>query len=433
MLSIDRRFATYQQRQRARAGGAANGAGRQHLRSLRFVEYTYYAAVFYAVAGAALGVSAPFLGALLMAFLAACCIAQLGPHATAVYRPTLPPVLCAVSSVVVQIGLHHESLLDGYVRSFVTWIPALIVVQALAMRRGFLHRFAVATFGIGLLTLPYARTWSGGEGVERLALDSAVGLSNPNDLAAWFGFCAVYFIVLSIEGKRTTTRMPALLAALASVYVVGLTVSRGKLLAIAVAAVIALRHVLRRGFVPILILVIGCWVVYSLGTFDRIADFYMARGTQETGRLVVWPLAFERFRSSPFIGVGASNISTYVWTSDHAIEPHNGLLHIALASGIGPLVFFVIYWVRASVGVLRAHSHQVPDAPFFVPLLVYSFLVMWIGNATFMFSWMTVSLSVPMAAVATRRRPSMAGRQTGMRPLLERSRSTMTATGLGRA
>ena len=104
-----------------------------------------------------------------------------------------------------------------------------------------------------------------------------------------------------------------------------------------------MRRLLKRGFVPVLFLLSSAWVIYSLGLFDRIADFYATRGTQETGRFVVWPLAFERFLGSPFVGVGAANISTAIWTSDHPIEPHNGLLHVALASGIGPLIFFVAF------------------------------------------------------------------------------------------
>ena len=188
-------------------------------------------------------------------------------------------------------------------------------------------------------------------------------------------------------------------------YVVGLTVSRGKLLAVAVAAVFALRHVLKRGFLPILLLLMAGGVAYSLGLFDRITGFYVARGTVETGRLVVWPLALERFLNSPLVGVGASNISTYVSSSDHAIEPHNGFLHIALASGIVPLMFFVAYWVRATVRAFRASTQQLPNAPYLVPLIIYAFLVMSIGNATFMFSWMIVTLSAALTVGSAREVP----------------------------
>ena len=158
----------------------------------RFVEYAYYLSVFYAVAGVAFGVSVPFLGVGCRAVLAAFCVGRLGSRAPSVYGAITPALLCAISTIAIQVFVHHELLMDDYVRSFVTWIPALIVVQSLSLSRGFLHRFALATFGMGLMTLPFGLTWPGGTGVDRLALDSTVGLSNPNDLAASAPFTSSY-------------------------------------------------------------------------------------------------------------------------------------------------------------------------------------------------------------------------------------------------
>jgi O-antigen ligase len=261
-----------------------------------------------------------------------------------------------------------------------------------------------------------------GFSVERLALDSSVGLNNPNDLAAWFGFCSVYFFIVSIETKRHAVRLASWPAALGCLYVVGLTVSRGRLLAVAVAAVIALRRLLKHGFFPILLLIILSWVVYTLGLFDQIVAFYSMRGTEETGRLVVWPLALERFLSSPLVGVGGANIGTRVSIDGNPIEPHNGFLHIALASGIIPLIFFMAYWIRAAAGAFRSNTAQLPDAPFLIPLLVYAFMVMWSGNATFMHSWIIVTLSAALTTSAPRRVHRDIVRQVGRNKILERSR-----------
>jgi O-antigen ligase len=386
-----------------------------------FIEYAYYLSVLYAVAGVALGVSVPLLGAGVLAVLAVVCVDSVGPRRLSAYSPIVPALACAASSIAVQIVVHHESLMSDYVRSFVNWVPALIVVQSVSLRRGFLHRFAIATFGIGLITLPFSLMWSGG-GVERLALDSTVGLSNPNDLAGWFGFCAVYFIVRAAETKQPAPRTAALLGAVASVYVVGLTVSRGKLLGVAVAAAVALRHLLRRGFLLVLLLLIIAWVIYSVGLFDRITTSYVARGTQETGRLLVWPLAFERFIESPLTGVGGSNISTQPLGADKPVEPHNGLLHIALASGIGPLLFFVAYWLRAFRKAFAASREQLPDGSSVLPLLVYCFLMMSIGNATFMFSWMLATVSAASTA-GTGRRTCPVPRRASISTALEHARS----------
>jgi hypothetical protein len=97
----------------------------------RFVEYAYYLWIFYAVAGVAIGVSVDFLGVALSTGIAAYCIWRLGARATRVYSPIAPPLLCALSSLLIQLAVHHESLMDGYVRALVTWMPALIIAQSL--------------------------------------------------------------------------------------------------------------------------------------------------------------------------------------------------------------------------------------------------------------------------------------------------------------
>jgi len=275
------------------------------------VEYAYYASVLYAIVGVAVGVAIPFLGAGILAVLAAHCIYRVGPRGMGWYRPVVPALVCAILSIVVQLVVHGEPLTDGYVRSFIAWIPALIVVQTLLLRNGFLNRFAIATFATGLVSLFYGTTWSGG-GVDRLALDSTVGLSNPNDLAAWFGFCAVYFVMWGIETRPSTVRFALWATALVSLYLVGLTVSRGKLLAVAISTLFGFRDLLKRGFVPLVVIIALSYVAYVSGLFDRIAALYFERGTQETGRLLVWPLALARFWESPFFGVGASGIPTYI-------------------------------------------------------------------------------------------------------------------------
>ncbi len=300
------------------------------------------------------------------------------------------------------------------------WMPALMVVQALSWRPGFLHRFALATFAIGLITLPFRQTWSAG--VDRLALDSSVGLNNPNDLAAWFGFCAG---VLHRRGRRdqAATRADRLMARCTRLGVSGRAhgqprkASRGRRRGRHRPAPHAQARISYRSCSCL----VAAWVSYSVGLFDRIIGFYLERGTVETGRLLVWPLALQRFLASPFAGVGASDIGTYTSISDHPVEPHNGLLHIALASGIVPLMFFVAYWTLAGARAIRASRGPLPEAPFVVPLFAYAFLVMWIGNATFMFAWMIVTLGVALNAGDTRQ---------VARPAAQRARSNRTAAGL---
>lgn len=367
----------------------------------RPAEYAYYFAILYGIMGTAWGLPTSGVGAGILVILAAYCTMSLGSQAKAVYRSIALPLGCALSYLVVQLTLHNESLEEGYVRSFIPWILTLVIVQSLSLRRGFLHRFALATFIIGLTFLPYLQIKTGKDPVARVGLN--YGLTNPNALAEWFGFCCVYFTIAANETKRLGVRVAAWVVAVGCLFIVGLTVSRGVLLAVAFATVIGLRRLLKRGFLPLLILVMLAGGIYTLGLFDQAIASYTARGMEETGRLVVWPLLIERFFHSPLIGVGASSVSTFVSASSYPITPHNSFLFIALASGAIPFVLFVAYWIRAVSGAVHPSTARPADAPYRLPLLAYAFLISQANNLPFMASWMVVTLSTAMAASTPRR------------------------------
>ena len=75
-------------------------------------------------------------------------------------------------------------------------------------------------------------------------------------------------------------------------------------MAVAIAGIIALHRILKRGFVPLLIFAILGSGFFISGMFNDAIGHYDQRGTEESGRLLVWPLAIERFLESPLIGVG---------------------------------------------------------------------------------------------------------------------------------
>jgi O-antigen ligase len=231
--------------------------------------------------------------------------------------------------------------------------------------------------------------------LERMS--SISSLANGNDLAAWFGFCCVYLTIVGFETKRAAVRVASWLAAAGCLYVVGLTVGRGALFAAAIAILVALRRLLKRGFVPVIVLIILSWITYELELFKPIVASYAARGMEETGRLTVWPLVIKRFLSSPLAGVGVSNIGTRV-PSGKVVTPHNSFLFLALASGVVPLVFFLGYWVRTARGVLATNIEQMPDAPFRIPLFIYVFLIAQQLNSSFMSHWTIVTLCVVSCA-----------------------------------
>ena len=302
------------------------------------VEYAYYALLFYGMLATFLGIFVPALAGGMMLVLAAFCILRLGPRATVVYTPLRFPLACALSYLIVQITVHGESIMGGEALSFIQWILVLIILQSLYLRRGFLHRCVLVFFSMGLIGLPYliSLVRASGRGHE-----VGIGFSNANSLGEWFGFCCLYFTIVGLETKRNGVRVASILAAVGCLYIVGLTVSRGALVATAIGITIALRRLLRRGFVPLLVLIIVSGSLYTFGVFDGIIGHYTERGMEETGRLLVWPLAIERFLSSPLLGVGAGNIATYVPSVHKHFTPHNSFIYIALASGVLPLALFV--------------------------------------------------------------------------------------------
>jgi O-Antigen ligase len=371
------------------------------------IEYSYYAIFLYASSSVALGLSVNMLVPGLLAVLAAACVSCRRSRVRAVYASIVYPLSFALSYIAVQVVLHNEPFMADTVRPFVPWMLMVVILQSLSLRQGFSHRFAFVTFILLLTTLPSLIFVPDGD-VLRAKLDGAAySIANPNDLGAWSGFCAVYFTVFAVETKRPILCAASWLVVSVCLYIVGLSVSRGALLAVVVAATVAGRRLLKRGFLPLLLLLLFGWVVYELGLFGPSMAAFATRGAEETGRFLVWPLAIERFVSSPLIGVGGGNIETYVPSMGKFVTPHNTFLAIALASGVIPLAFFVAYWIRAGRGAFCGVAERVSDAPFRIPLLLYTFLLSLEGTGAYMAPWGILALSMGIAAHRGRRVPML--------------------------
>ncbi len=347
-------------------------------------EYWYYAQAFYAVLGSALGVSFNFVGVSMLALLAMCCVLRMGSRSTTVWTPIGLPLAFGASYLAIQLLFFREPIMSDVVRSLVPWIMGVVIIQCLALRRGFLHRFTMAMFVIGLCTLPYL-TYRGS--ATRLGLQTGLGISNQNDLGAWFGFCCLYFAVLSLETRRLSVRLLSGIAAMACLYIVALTVSRAPLLAAAVGIVVALRRMLKHGFFSILSLAVVAWIAYGFGLFDRSGSLYAARVFEETGRFLIWPAAIERFFTSPLMGFGGSDVATFIPQASTLATPHNQFIFIALASGLLPLLLFVAYWVHLGAEAVRLSARSHEDAVFLVPLFVYVCLIGLELNQPYMAQW----------------------------------------------
>ena len=318
-----------------------------------WAEWWYYAQVFYAVMGVAVGLSVGFVGVGMLALLAVSSVLRMGRRVLAVLLPLALPLGFAVTFLAVQILVFGESPMDENVRPMMTWMMGVVAIQCLAMRRGFLHRAALAIAVVGLCTLPYLTLYHGVG--SRFGLEGGISIANPNDLSAWFGFCALYLGIVSLEARRLHLRVLSTLAALGFMFVMVLTVSRGPLFSLVLALVVAFRRVLKRGFFALLPLVVIGWLVFGFGVFDQSAALYEGRGLSDSGRFAVWPLAAERFAAAPLTGVGVSQVATFVTKLNYdgtgeqiEVTPHNQFIFIALASGAIPLLLFLWYWVDLS-------------------------------------------------------------------------------------
>lgn len=374
-----------------------------HTAALAPVEYGYYFVIFYTMLGAPFGLI--LMGGIGSGFLMipvlGLCFVALGPSLMPTIRSAWIPLTCGASYLFIQLVLHSESLYFPYVYAFGPWLISLIVVQALAMHRpNFLHRFAMFTLFMGFAILPFMSLRQGGV-YERIGLDSEVGYANPNALAGWFGFCTLYLTIKGYVETRPAHRLASWLMAIVSLYVVTLTVSRGALLAVTASLLVASRRLLKVGLLPAFLLAGLALGLMEFGVFDQAARSYSLRAGEETGRFLVWPLLIEGFLNSPLIGTGASHAGAVTITGKF-ITPHNSFLFFAVASGVIPLVLFCTYCVRSGLSGLRRHSSDIQDAPYHLPFVTYTVLIICAGNLDFMAPWAIVSLAVPISAAACR-------------------------------
>jgi O-antigen ligase len=222
-----------------------------------------------------------------------------------------------------------------------------------------------------------------------------VAIANGNDLAEWFGFCALALTIQGFEARSGFRKWISWTAAILSAFVVALTVSRGPLVVLAICLIIVFRKQARRSFLPILAVIALLVVVMASGVLNQVITQYTDRGTVETGRFTVWPRVVERIWASPGAGVGVSHLLTDSGfrIADGRIKmipPHNAFLFIALASGVVPLFFFCLYWLIGLRGALKGSSPLNPNSAYLLPLWVYVFMSLFELDAAFEQPWAIV-------------------------------------------
>ena len=402
----------------------------------RKLEYAYYVAIIYSFMAPAVGLDIPVVAGLMLLVISATCIWQFRSSFKAVYGPIALLLACATSFFFIQIFVHGEDIMDSNnMRVFITWVFGLIIVQSLCLRQGFCLRFPLVLFGIGATTLPFVgfNPAAAPGGVEMARVDIGP-LGNPAGLADWFAFCAVFFTIFGIEARRNSFRIGAWSLAVVCLFVVTLTIERGALVGAVLAITVGCRSVLKRSFVPVLALVILVWVVAVTGLFDQAFSKYAERGMEETGREILWPMAVDRFLTSPLVGVGESNILLPIPESSKKSPPHNAFLHIALSSGVLPFAFFLAFWIQAARKSVF-HTRGSEDNPFRLPYLTYMLGMLMIGDLPFTNygALLTTSLAagtvIPydvmrsLLIVPARARPLVQVRRSRSRPVTTTARS----------
>jgi O-Antigen ligase len=358
----------------------------------RRVEYLYYFTIAYTILSSYFGVEIPLLAAGMTVALALYCVRNLGSRAKEILAPMAFLFACLISFIFVQVAVHGASITEQSIRTFVLSICEVIIVRSLCLRRGFLYRCTLVLVIIAVI--PLRNLGFSESTVEMARIDAPVAgnLSHPSGLAWWFGFCAIFFAVAGLEEKRGNIQILYWAGAVGCLAVVALTVERGPVVASALAITVAFRRLLKRGFLPVLLLMIFAGVILVSGLFDRAAGRYQERGTEETGRFLLWPVVVERILAAPLTGVGADNIATDLREGRSISTPHNSFLYFGLTSGVIPLAFYALFWMRVVWRSLSSMD-RTEYSPFQSPFLLYMLVGSMLGELVIA-NWSTLALSV---------------------------------------
>lgn len=360
-----------------------------------YLEYAWYVSLTYATVGEPWGVSIPIAGAGLLVILTMACVYYVGDRVFEVYAPASWALCTGIVVIAINYVFYDVYPLGGTL-SFVNWICTMLIAHVLLLRPEFFRRFALVAFAIGVCSLPLISVRNVG-GIVRAW--GAGGMSNPNVLGMWFGFCALFFLFWGLQAKKTIVRASSWAAALGALYIVFLSVSRGAMVGIILACVIGLRSTLKQYFLPFLSVVLVFLVVYASGVFDELIDQFVTRGTVESGREKLWAQGIPRVLDSPWIGVSEDDVKMPLPNGLYT-TPHNGLLHIALSAGIGPLICYLIYLARVGAGTLRMMwKMNYAEDLVLPPLVVFGMFQMMVSDYAFMSAW-----DVVVFALATTRR-----------------------------
>jgi O-antigen ligase len=152
-------------------------------------------------------------------------------------------------------------------------------------------------------------------------------------------------------------------------------------------------------------------IVYESGLFDRAFTSYEERAMQDSGREKIWPAVINRILATPVLGVGESEVGTYI-SAGQPDQPHNTFLYIALSAGVLPaslLFAFFMHVGRQSAVQTKAQK----DEAFRLPYLVFTFVVLMLGDLGFMAPWALLTIAVAAGSPVVYGRQRLVAIRTG--------------------
>ena len=280
-------------------------------------------------------------------------------------------------------------------QTFVTWMMLLVIVQSLALREGFIHRFGLMCFLIGLTTLPYMQFDADAGGTQRLRLivasafqirmTSVRGLVSARCTSSPWRLKAD--VSRSASWQRSAVSPPPCVGGHGESRPFALCGDRDhhRLPPFAQAGLSASYHSVR-----------DVQLAYALGVFDQLVEYYLARSDVDSGRLSTWPLMLERIWATPFIGVGVSNVETWVPRMGTGSRRTTRFSSWPSSSGVLPFLFFAGMWSGRLRTTLAGFAHRAiaPEQPFRPPLLCYVLLSCLTLDFPFMSPWAVAALSI---------------------------------------
>jgi O-antigen ligase len=208
-------------------------------------------------------------------------------------------------------------------------------------------------------------------------------IADPNFYAALLALAVPLALERLLHERRKLLKLLAAAALLLALACIGLTASRGGLLALAVVAGAALL-IFRPRFwylvplaLPLSLLLLPLVPAEYLQRYEAMLDMLpgfggRTGGTEVSiqGRLGEWAAAWAMFLDHPLLGIGWGNYETNFETYTVRLgmplrggvrQAHSLYLEIAAERGLLGLVAFLVLLAVAALGVFRARRHALQD------------------------------------------------------------------------